>query len=616
MHRKLITSYQCYKLLLSDRHINQLSQKSVLKSSLIGHSRFLSSSQSSEGDGGSRTSPATADGQSQSEVKESKDAVRKEAKEVKRDDQLHAAVVGEPQLHATAVEEPQLHATAVGEPVGEPQLQAAAVGESVGEPQLHATAVGEPQVQAAAVGEPVGEPQLQAAVVGEPVGEPQLQAAAVGEPVGEPELQAAAVGEPQVQAAAVGEPQLQAAAVGEPQVQAAAEPVGEPQLRDAAIGELVGQPQVQAAAELLGEPQLRDAAAMAAVSQVAMEAARNMAATPQAESSPASAQEREAKGGKKSLLELLGAMKVDVTTKRKVRTPRPLQSEQPMKSKAKPTIPVARDTTKGMFQEASAAAAAAAAVGENVEKETGLAPELVVAATAAASTLPNRGQATSELLRQLRRHEAQTHAQQQGGESISNIIADMKVGRRANGRLDARPSNQIRFDEDGRGYTHDRGITSELDGVRRRKSGFTGRRLNVFTTKPEDSPAVDAGLSLWDLDLGNRIAMATNQLPRNGFEEMLLWTKQGTFWQYPINNEAGLEEESSVPFHEHVFMEKHLSEGFPSQGPVRHFMELVVAGLAKNPYLTANQKQEHIAWFRGYFQEKQGVLEEAEVYNS
>ncbi|XP_041948342.1 28S ribosomal protein S31, mitochondrial isoform X4 [Alosa sapidissima] len=592
MHRKLITSYQCYKLLLSDRHINQLSQKSVLKSSLIGHSRFLSSSQSSEGDGGSRTSPATADGQSQSEVKESKDAVRKEAKEVKRDDQLHAAVVGEPQLHATAVEEPQLHATAVGEPVGEPQLQAAAVGESVGEPQLHATAVGEPQVQAAAVGEPVGEPQLQAAVVGEPVGEPQLQAAAVGEP------------------------QLQAAAVGEPQVQAAAEPVGEPQLRDAAIGELVGQPQVQAAAELLGEPQLRDAAAMAAVSQVAMEAARNMAATPQAESSPASAQEREAKGGKKSLLELLGAMKVDVTTKRKVRTPRPLQSEQPMKSKAKPTIPVARDTTKGMFQEASAAAAAAAAVGENVEKETGLAPELVVAATAAASTLPNRGQATSELLRQLRRHEAQTHAQQQGGESISNIIADMKVGRRANGRLDARPSNQIRFDEDGRGYTHDRGITSELDGVRRRKSGFTGRRLNVFTTKPEDSPAVDAGLSLWDLDLGNRIAMATNQLPRNGFEEMLLWTKQGTFWQYPINNEAGLEEESSVPFHEHVFMEKHLSEGFPSQGPVRHFMELVVAGLAKNPYLTANQKQEHIAWFRGYFQEKQGVLEEAEVYNS
>ncbi|XP_048124797.1 28S ribosomal protein S31, mitochondrial [Alosa alosa] len=603
MHRKLITSYQCYKLLLSGRHINQLSQKSVLKSSLIGHSRFLSSSQSSEGDGGSRTSPATADGQSQSEVKESKDAVRKEVKEVKRDDQLHAAVVGEPvgepQLHATAVEEPQLHATAVGEPVGEPQLKAAAVGESVGETQLHATAVGEPQVQAAAVGEPVGEPQLQAAVVGEPagepqlqaaaVGEPQVQAAAVGEPVGEPELQAAAVGEPQVQAAAVGEPQLQAAAVGEPQVQAAAEPVGEPQLRDAAIGELVGQPQVQAAAELLGEPQLRDAAAMAAVSQIAMEAACNMAATLQAESSPASAQEREAKGGKKSLLELLGAMKVDVTTKRKVRTPRPLQSEQPMKSKTKPTIPVARDTTKGMFQEASAAAAAAAAVEENVEKYT-------------VNLLLSREQTHFSFSLSILIH--------------SNIIADMKVGRRANGRLDARPSNQIRFDEDGRGYTHDRGITSELDGVRRRKSGFTGRRLNVFTTKPEDSPAVDAGLSLWDLDLGNRIAMATNQLPRNGFEEMLLWTKQGTFWQYPINNEAGLEEESSVPFHEHVFMEKHLSEGFPSQGPVRHFMELVVAGLAKNPYLTANQKQEHIAWFRGYFQEKQGVLEEAEVYNS
>lgn len=78
----------------------------------------------------------------------------------------------------------------------------------------------------------------------------------------------------------------------------------------------------------------------------------------------------------------------------------------------------------------------------------------------------------------------------------------------------------------------------------------------------------------------------------------------------------GLEEETSVPFHEHVFLERHLSTGFPSHGPVRHFMELVVAGLAKNPYLTANQKQEHIAWFRDYFQQKRDVLEEAEVYGS
>lgn len=45
------------------------------------------------------------------------------------------------------------------------------------------------------------------------------------------------------------------------------------------------------------------------------------------------------------------------------------------------------------------------------------------------------------------------------------IIADMKVGKKVN-RQNAWPANQIRFDDDGRGYIHDKGITTELDGVR------------------------------------------------------------------------------------------------------------------------------------------------------
>lgn len=76
----------------------------------------------------------------------------------------------------------------------------------------------------------------------------------------------------------------------------------------------------------------------------------------------------------------------------------------------------------------------------------------------------------------------------------------------------------------------------------------------------------------------------------------------------------GLEEEASVSFHEHIFLERHLEEGFPRQGPVRHFMELVVVGLSRNPYLTVQQKKENISWFRDYFQQKEDVLKEAEVY--
>lgn len=47
------------------------------------------------------------------------------------------------------------------------------------------------------------------------------------------------------------------------------------------------------------------------------------------------------------------------------------------------------------------------------------------------------------------------------------IIADMKVGKMPN-RQSTWPANQIRFDDDGQGYTHDRGITAESDGVRRK----------------------------------------------------------------------------------------------------------------------------------------------------
>lgn len=303
------------------------------------------------------------------------------------------------------------------------------------------------------------------------------------------------------------------------------------------------------------------------------------------------------KTGKESLLELLGAMKVDVTTVRKVRPPRfPRISEKPSTEQM--------ESTQSMFQDAMA---------EGSKQRATLNPALVAAASAAASTLPNSQQAESELLQQLRRHEAEPEAQRRADrQSIGDIISDMKVGKRQMGRSNSRPSNQIRFDDDGRGYTEDRSITSELvNGIHRRKSSFTGKRLNIFTPGMEQESS-EMGPTLWDIDLANQIIQSTNQMPRNGFEEMIQWTKEGKLWQYPINNEAGLDEEACVPFHEHVFLEKHL-ESFPRQGPVRHFMELVITGLSKNHHLTVQQKQEHIAWFRDYFQQKDDVMKEAQA---
>lgn len=52
-------------------------------------------------------------------------------------------------------------------------------------------------------------------------------------------------------------------------------------------------------------------------------------------------------------------------------------------------------------------------------------PELVAAVSAAASTLPNCSQAESELLRQLRQHEAVTEAQKKGDVNNLGYVSDI-----------------------------------------------------------------------------------------------------------------------------------------------------------------------------------------------
>lgn len=126
-------------------------------------------------------------------------------------------------------------------------------------------------------------------------------------------------------------------------------------------------------------------------------------------------------------------------------------------------------------------------------------PELIAAASAAASTLKNSSQAESELLRKMRQHESITETQRKGDVkklgyvinisdySISifswivyrlfsdfnslwskfihlyfrGLIADMKIGK----KLDIQntwAANPIRFDDDGRGYTPKN--TGQLEG--------------------------------------------------------------------------------------------------------------------------------------------------------
>ncbi|XP_071990564.1 small ribosomal subunit protein mS31 isoform X2 [Engystomops pustulosus] len=185
------------------------------------------------------------------------------------------------------------------------------------------------------------------------------------------------------------------------------------------------------------------------------------------------------------------------------------------------------------------------------EEEKPVSKELADAASAVASTYPSQQkQVESELLQQLRLHKQMAEEIRRKGSDISKVISGMKVKKQM-------PKTGKQMSPEEREFMRDA----------TKKSLYSGKRLKIFPV-----PAA-------------------------------LETSIGT----------GLDEEQKVEFHEHVFLEKYL-EDFPKHGPIRHFMELVICGLSKNPYLTVQQKKDHIDWFHEYFNKKEDLLRECEVY--
>ncbi|KAF1506394.1 28S ribosomal protein S31, mitochondrial, partial [Megadyptes antipodes antipodes] len=296
---------------------------------------------------------------------------------------------------------------------------------------------------------------------------------------------------------------------------------------------------------------------------------------------------------KQKLLDIIGNMKVEVSYRKK------LQQLKTREIKKQATNKLEGPDSKGsMLQKTT----------EDTQRGKPLSPELVEAASAVASFLPlNKKQTESELIAQLRRHEETTDKQKKGGTiNIRNVISEMAVKRQSPAQRGVRISNRIslELDEDGQRIKPERLSPQSFESLK------VGRRLNIFTkasTETENALKTVSSPTIWDLEFAKEIAAITAQPPRNGFEEMIQWTKEGILWEFPIDNEAGMEDDAE--FHEHIFLEKHL-EDFPKQGPIRHFMELVICGLSKNPYLSVKQKIEHIEWFQKYFEEKKELLRE------
>ncbi|NWV43309.1 RT31 protein, partial [Grantiella picta] len=306
-------------------------------------------------------------------------------------------------------------------------------------------------------------------------------------------------------------------------------------------------------------------------------------------------QEDGAETPKQQLLDIIGNMKVEVSYRKKLQ-----------QLKASEIKKQAMDKLEGLDSEGSVPQGTT----EDMQRGKPLNPELVKAASAVASSLPrNKKQTESELLAQLRRHEETTDQQKKGGAvNIRNVISEMTVKRQSPAQRGARITGRIslQLDEDGQRIMPERSSALSIDS----RSLKVGKRLNIFTKasgEPEHALKTVSSPTIWDLEFAKEVAAVTAQPPRNGFEEMIQWTKEGILWEFPIDNEAGMEDDAE--FHEHIFLEKHL-EAFPKEGPIRHFMELVICGLSKNPYLSVKQKVEHIEWFQKYFEEKKELLQE------
>jgi small subunit ribosomal protein S31 len=152
---------------------------------------------------------------------------------------------------------------------------------------------------------------------------------------------------------------------------------------------------------------------------------------------------------------------------------------------------------------------------------------------------------------------------------------------------------------------------------------FDAKPLNIF----QSASNVDDPLETWSRLEKRELRLAVTHPPRNYFgmsiqsflfvthfniqnilEKMMQWTDQGKVWKFPIDNEQGMDLEMATDFTEHVMLEMHLEGWCPTRGPIRHFMELVCVGLGKNNFLSAQEKKEHILWYKEYFESKSDVL--------
>lgn len=251
-----------------------------------------------------------------------------------------------------------------------------------------------------------------------------------------------------------------------------------------------------------------------------------------------------------------------------------------------------------------------------------LGEKLADAATSVAESIGGNTKKTeSELLNLLRIYNSEPNDSSEKKPSssvqLSDLISGMKIDR-----------TQKNASQEYENVSKAQRVKEFLDGSnghvyqmkKYKKSMDNYLPINLFGSEPLDIfKNIDATnkspvLPTWDKLYEKNLKMAVTHPPKNIYEQMIIWTEQGKLWKFPLNNEQGLENENNVFFAEHVFLEPLIDEWCPVKGPIRHFMELVCTGLSKNPFLSVEEKKDHINWFRQYFYEKNQLLKEVGAF--
>ena len=178
--------------------------------------------------------------------------------------------------------------------------------------------------------------------------------------------------------------------------------------------------------------------------------------------------------------------------------------------------------------------------------------DIVTATKDVAKLSSNKVKVESDLLRRLNRVAKDTknakNENEVSGESLESVMADIKIERPVGGSKKkqaavlekAAERQQLTMEQ--MAFLQKRAKLRRADAAQKQSSApvdlRSGIPVGIFSGPMSQSADSDM-ISTWRACNKRELEVLSTPPPRNALEEMILQTKQGKLWQFPIDNEQG-----------------------------------------------------------------------------